>query len=103
MRIQLASDLHLELLASTWPQERLVAPAPGADVLVLAGDIDRGLRTIERFADWPVPVLYVAGNHEFYDHEWEQLRDDLRDRAAGVVDARGAGLDVLGGLLDQRA
>jgi predicted phosphodiesterase len=85
MRIQLASDLHLELLASTWPRERLVAPAPGADVLVLAGDIDRGLRTIERFADWPVPVLYVAGNHEFYDHEWEQLRDDLRQAAEGTA------------------
>ena len=33
MRIQLASDLHLELLERFWPLERLVAPAPGADVL----------------------------------------------------------------------
>lgn len=85
MRIQLASDLHLELLASTWPQERLVSPAPGADVLVLAGDIDRGLRAIERFARWPVPVLYVAGNHEFYDHDWAQLRADLRRAAEGTA------------------
>jgi len=85
MRIQLASDLHLELLAHTWPQERLVAAAPGADVLVLAGDIDRGLRAIERFARWPVPVLYVAGNHEFYDQDWEQLRADLRRVAAGTA------------------
>jgi DNA repair exonuclease SbcCD nuclease subunit len=85
MRIQLASDLHLELLARTWPQECLVAPAPGADVLVLAGDIDRGLRAIERFARWPVPVLYLAGNHEFYDNQWEQLRADLRRAAEGTA------------------
>lgn len=85
MRIQLASDLHLELLAHAWPQERLVAAAPGADVLVLAGDIDRGLRAIERFGRWPVPVLYVAGNHEFYDQDWEQLRADLRRAATGTA------------------
>ena len=85
MRIQLASDLHLELLARAWPQERLIAPVPGADVLVLAGDIDRGLRAIERFADWPVPVLYVPGNHEFYDSQWEQLRADMRRAAAGTA------------------
>jgi len=85
MRIQLASDLHLELLAHAWPQERLVTPAPGADVLVLAGDIDRGLRAIERFADWPVPVLYLAGNHEYYDSQWEQLRVDMRRAAEGTA------------------
>ena len=85
MRIQLASDLHLELLAREWPQERLIAAAPGADVLVLAGDIDRGLRAIERFARWPVPVLYLAGNHEFYDSQWEQLRADLRRAAEGTA------------------
>jgi len=85
MRIQLASDLHLDLLAPAWPQERLVAPAPGADVLVLAGDIDHGLRTIERFAHWPVPVLYVAGNHEFYGSQREALRAELRRAAEGTA------------------
>lgn len=85
MRIQLASDLHLELLARMWPQERLIGALPGADVLVLAGDIDRGVRAIERFARWPVPVLYLAGNHEYYDSPWEQLRVDLRRAAEGTA------------------
>ena len=84
MRIQLASDLHLELLGR-WPLERLIAPAPGADILVLAGDIHRGLRAIERFASWPVPVLYLAGNHEYYDSQWETLRPDLRRAADGTA------------------
>ena len=84
MRIQLASDLHLELLRR-WPDACLVAPAPGADVLVLAGDIHRGLRAIERFAAWPVPVLYLAGNHEYYGGQWETLRSDLRRAADGTA------------------
>jgi predicted phosphohydrolase len=84
MRVQLASDLHLELLEAIWPGERLVVPAPDADVLVLAGDIHRGLQAIDRFADWPVPVLYLAGNHEYYGGQWEQLRVDLRRAAQGT-------------------
>ena len=84
MRIQLASDLHLELLRR-WPQECLVTPAPDADVLVLAGDIHRGLQAIERFASWRVPVLYLAGNHEFYAHPWETLRAELRRAAEGTA------------------
>jgi predicted phosphodiesterase len=83
MRIQLASDLHLELLRH-WPDERLVTPAPDADVLVLAGDIHRGTEAIERFAAWPVPVLYVAGNHEFYRHDWDTLRTELRKASEGT-------------------
>ncbi len=59
MRLQLLSDLHLETEAFD-PQ-----PAPGAEVLVLAGDIDATWAGLSRFAGWPVPVLMVAGNHEF--------------------------------------
>jgi hypothetical protein len=84
MRIQLASDLHLELLRR-WPHECLITPAPGAELLVLAGDIHRGPRAIERFALWPVPVLYLAGNHEYYDSQWEPLRSDLRLAADGTA------------------
>lgn len=59
MKLQLLSDLHLETEAFD-PQ-----PAPGAELLVLAGDIDATWAGFERFARWPVPVLFVAGNHEF--------------------------------------
>lgn len=69
MKIQLASDLHLEFLQKDFPGERLITPAPGADVLVLAGDIANGTEAFTSFADWPVPILYVAGNHEFYGHD----------------------------------
>ena len=84
MRIQLASDLHLEHLEGRAPKARLVEPAAGADLLVLAGDIHNGVKGVQAFADWPVPVVYVAGNHEFYDHDWAPTRGDLRAACAGT-------------------
>ncbi len=59
MRIQVMSDLHLESEACE------LSPAPQAELLVLAGDIDSSWAGYQRFADWPVPVVVVAGNHEF--------------------------------------
>ena len=85
LRIQLASDLHLENIEVRFPGERLITPAADADLLVLAGDVANGKRAIELFADWPVPVLYLAGNHEFYDHNWETTRTDLRSAARGTI------------------
>ena len=84
MKIQLASDLHLEYLQRNFPGERLIAPAPGADLLVLAGDIAGGVQAIGLFKDWPVPVLYVPGNHEFYEQSFEQARMNLRQAAEGT-------------------
>ena len=72
MRLQLLSDLHLETEAYT-PE-----PAADAELLVLAGDVDSSWAGLERFARWPVPVLFVAGNHEFDRRElrsaWPALR-----------------------------
>ena len=84
MKVQIASDLHLEFLQRLFPGERLISPAHGADLLVLAGDIANGIEAIELFRNWPVPVLYLAGNHEFFGHAIEQVRIDLRKAAAGT-------------------
>jgi hypothetical protein len=76
MRIQLLSDLHLET-ESFEPQ-----PAPGAEVLVLAGDVDATWQGLSLFAGWPVPVLFVAGNHEFDGRDIDQAWAGLRQRCA---------------------
>lgn len=84
MRIQLASDLHLEHLRRNFPGERVISHAHGVDLLVLAGDIANGLDAVDFFDRWPVPVLYVAGNHEHYGHEMPKLRQALREACVGT-------------------
>jgi len=81
MKIQLASDLHLEFLQKRFPGECIIRPIHDADLLVLAGDIACGTQAIDLFKDWPVPVIYLAGNHEFYGQEFEETRDELRNKA----------------------
>lgn len=78
MRIRVLSDLHREF-------GHLELPDVAADVVVLAGDIDRSTRGVtwarQKFAG--VPVLYVAGNHEHYDERIGRLHEKLREAAAG--------------------
>lgn len=83
MRIQLASDLHLEFLEGVFPGECTLSPAHQADLLVLAGDIGQASRGLELFRTWPVPVLYVAGNHESYGGCWSAVVNELRASAEG--------------------
>ncbi|MBX9793720.1 MAG: metallophosphoesterase [Burkholderiaceae bacterium] len=81
MRLQLLSDLHLET------EVYEPRPAQGAELLVLAGDIDSTWRELVRFGDWPVPVLFVAGNHEFDQRELDDAWPALRERcdALGIT------------------
>jgi len=78
VRLQLLSDLHLE--TETFAPE----PAPGAELLVLAGDIDSSWRGFELFRGWPVPVIFVAGNHEFDDREMRDAWPALRERCESL-------------------
>ena len=85
MKIQLLSDLHLEVHPDFAPQ-----PTPGADVLVLAGDIGSYQAGsllgalgdahfgLERFANWPVPVIFVPGNHESDAQDFDAAHQRLR-------------------------
>jgi hypothetical protein len=59
-------------------------PAPGAELLVLAGDIDSSWAGFELFRDWPVPIVCIAGNHEFDGRELTQAWPALRARCAGL-------------------
>jgi hypothetical protein len=64
MKILTYSDLHLEFGGTLTP-----APEDAGDLMVLAGDIItfRDYEPLARFLkNWKKPVLYVAGNHEYY-------------------------------------
>ena len=82
MKIQIASDLHLNPLESRFPGYRVVEPTD-ADVLVLAGDIHRATRVFDVFEDWPVPVVYVHGNHDLYDAEYAEAVEKMRAASVG--------------------
>jgi Icc-related predicted phosphoesterase len=75
MRILVLSDLHNEFLRAP----RLIAHQPQVDVVVLAGDIDldcRGLEWARRTFD--TRIVYVPGNHEFYNHDFDATRERMR-------------------------
>lgn len=61
MKLHILSDLHLEFSTFDPPQT-------DADVVVLAGDIDKSDKGVywAREAFPNKPILYVPGNHEFY-------------------------------------
>ena len=103
IRIAIASDLHIEFERPGTPDTGDVKadlhPVYGpdlsaihgeADFLVLAGDIDLGDYGIA-YADEAarflgIPVVYVAGNHEAYHRDLNEVLDDCRRQAA---DTRG--------------
>jgi len=87
MKIQLFSDLHLEHSHRHPP---FALPAIDADVVVLAGDIDNGTRAID-WAEKTFPdrtVLYVPGNHEYYDADFKTAAAALRARARRSANVR---------------
>lgn len=115
MNIQLLSDLHLE------SNPHFVArPVPGADLLVLAGDIgsyqsgslladllhdsDFGLARFSPLpvaqggAGWPTPVLFLPGNHEYDGQDFATTRVRLREvcQRLGLIWLEGEVLEIAG-------
>ena len=86
MKIQLLSDLHLEV-----HPHFAAEPAAGADLLVLAGDIgsyqqgsmlldaDFGLARFSPLHGWPTPVLFLPGNHEYDGQDFDAAHIRLRE------------------------
>jgi len=77
MKIQFMSDLHLEFEKNIHKSLKLPVPSGGADVLVLAGDIHVGTEAwewINKAAKNYKKVFFVYGNHEFYNHDINQVR-----------------------------
>jgi predicted phosphodiesterase len=76
MKIRVMSDLHIEF----FDFEPIEVPA---DIVVLAGDIlteHYGLQWARtRFPD--LPIVYVMGNHEFYDAHYQRVLDRAREEA----------------------
>lgn len=95
MKLHVLSDLHTEFAPFSPPET-------DADALVLAGDTGVGLRGMERARGWAEalgkPVVYVAGNHEFYGGAIPRHHEKLAAAAEGTgVRFLENGLAALGG------
>ena len=76
MRLSVLSDLHIE----TGVRLEEILPDVIPDVYVLAGDIHNGIKA-EPFINMLLdnaPVVYVAGNHEFYYNRYPSTYDNIR-------------------------
>src|SRR6478736_4221572 len=80
VRIRIYSDIHLE-------RAPFSPPSNDADLVVLAGDIANGAAGIEwAKATFRAPVLYLAGNHEYYEGEFESVQAAMRTASGGGVE-----------------
>ena len=82
MRALILSDLHLEFgrMSPVHAGERI---DEGVDVVVLAGDIAEGIQGIRWARETFImkEIVYIAGNHEYYDRHCETLQQDMRSTA----------------------
>jgi len=91
MKLQILSDLHLEMLKAPYSWR---IPETAATVVVLAGDIGVGLSGVK----WAVReaerlrkcAVYVPGNHEYYGEQLnvlEKMRAVARGSRVHVLDS----------------
>src|SRR4051812_33448150 len=76
MKLHVLSDLHLTVSAFD-------APSTDADIVVLAGDVARPDQAIAWSSLLDKPVVYVPGNHEYYDGSIVGTIGRLKTLAAG--------------------
>ena len=85
MKIALASDLHLEF------GDIILKNTENADVLILAGDIcvinhfrfgnhysERYFNFFKRVSEEFPHVIYILGNHEFYDYDIPKAEEKIK-------------------------
>lgn len=86
MKLWIFSDLHLE------PSSVFMPPIPDADVVVCAGDVltrgpENSLEWLSKAVAPHMPVVFAAGNHEYYGGKFgfDLARERARDlRLPGV-------------------
>jgi len=76
MKIALLSDLHLSV-------HPMAPPETEADVIVLAGDLERPAGAMAFARRTGKPTVFVAGNHEFYGSDLATTMRELHQHAAG--------------------
>ena len=80
MRLQILSDLHLEFHADGGKSFLASLDPEGVDVLVIAGDlglVGHLLRALDALCRKYPEVVYVVGNHEYYNSSPGEVHEQL--------------------------
>src|SRR5688572_22260382 len=79
MKLQVISDLHQEFGFMDISFE-------GADLVILAGDINLGTKGIEwiKATITDIPVIYVLGNHEYYRGSYPKTLNKITELSYGT-------------------
>lgn len=128
IKIHAVSDIHAEFFSDKTMPEALAQIAAeilegNPELIILAGDIHQGAQGIQWAIDQlnpqttGIPVVIIAGNHEFYSQRWDKVHREGRKLAAGhegihfldaagliagqhgTLSARAAGLTIHGATL----
>ena len=75
--LHILSDLHLG-------HDGLTLPDTEADIIILAGDIGRPRQSIKWALSLNKPVIYVPGNHEYYDASIASTVNDLKEQCVNT-------------------
>lgn len=78
MRLQILSDLHLEF-------GLFDVPKTDADIIIAAGDIHVQTEALAWLKVFEKPVIYVAGNHEYWCGDLKRVGRTLREACAGTA------------------
>ena len=92
MKIHILNDLHVEFGDFTVPET-------GADVIIMADDIGVGMQGLDWIESQNLSktVIYIPGNHEFYNHDI-CLIDELKANAQANVHVLNDNAVVLNGV-----
>jgi len=102
IRIAAVGDVHLGEDARGRLRPALDQLGEHADVLLLAGDLtrhgtlDEAEVVADEFAELPVPVIAVLGNHDYHADRQDEISALLTGRGITVLEGDGTTLDVDG-------
>jgi Icc-related predicted phosphoesterase len=100
IRIAAVGDVHLDETVQGRLRPALEHLDQHADVLLLAGDLTRHGTVAEarvvasEFAELPVPVVAVLGNHDYHSDAQDQIASLLTDHGITVLEGDGTVLPV---------
>ena len=91
IKLQILSDTHNEFFRRHYSEESINGlwackiPSTDADIIILAGDIDKGVKGVE----WAINeskrldkcIVYVPGNHEYYGFDIPETLAEMRNIA----------------------